>query len=65
MHFARTEEQRYFAESVAGIAAKASRPVDVREAWEDGASIPTGLWSSLDASGFLSLLAPESEAKRS
>ncbi|UIX31960.1 acyl-CoA dehydrogenase family protein [Streptomyces sp. GQFP] len=61
MRFARTDEQQFFAEVVAGLSARLAGPDEVRRAWAPASDEPAGaaLWAALDDVGLLSLLAPD------
>ncbi|MGO4385515.1 acyl-CoA dehydrogenase family protein [Specibacter sp. RAF43] len=59
MRFLPTEEQKMFRSAVTSVLTKTSTPADVRAAWGVDRAGDTELWKGLEATGFLSLLAPE------
>jgi alkylation response protein AidB-like acyl-CoA dehydrogenase len=59
MHFAFTEDQRLFAESLRELLDAECTPAHVRGAWEDGSGHLPRLWSHLAEMGLFGLLVPE------
>ena len=59
MHFAFTEDQLLFRDTVRAILENECPPAAVRAAWEDGSGLVPGLWSTLAETGVVGLTAPE------
>ncbi len=59
MHFAFTDDQVLFADTVRGILANECPPSAVRAAWDDPEGRTPGLWETLAATGVLGVAAPE------
>ena len=59
MHFAFTDDQLLFRDTVRDILANECRPEDVRAAWESDTGRVPGLWGKLAEMGVVGLTAPE------
>src|SRR5688572_30576162 len=60
MHFAFTEDQFLFRDTVRDFLANECRPEQVRAAWENDTGRIPGLWAKLAEMGVVGLTAPES-----
>jgi alkylation response protein AidB-like acyl-CoA dehydrogenase len=59
MHFAFSEDQLLFRDTVRSIFENECPPAAVRAAWEDGTGDVPGLWTTLAETGVIGLTAPE------
>lgn len=60
MHFAFSDDQLLFRDTVRAILEKECSPEAVRAAWEDGSGLVPGLWETLAQTGVVGLTGPES-----
>ncbi|RUA23570.1 MAG: acyl-CoA dehydrogenase, partial [Actinobacteria bacterium] len=58
MHFAFSDEQELFRDTVRDILANACPPAAVRASWDDPTGGVPGLWETLAATGLMGLLVP-------